>query len=169
MNAKQNQLRQPSGSTRPTPTGHPYASTHQIHTVNPLQTLKDPSKAHSRPYLYSSRSLPIHVPLPSSNISNSASTPSTRNPSLRGKGGAGTSDTQGGTPPSVLSGLTVVVDMPRGRLSMSTALTPAPLDLPYNFPRTTLPPVTSAGTHDRIDTFTLAANNVGRSSPDVLQ
>ena len=80
MNAKQNQLRQ---STRSTPSGHPHASTHQIHSVNPLDTLKDPSKAHARPYLYSSRSLPIHVPLPSPNLSNSVSTPSNRHLSLQ--------------------------------------------------------------------------------------
>ena len=52
---------------------------------------------------------------------------------------------------------------------MSIALTPALLDLLYNFPQTTLPFVTPAATHDRVDTPTLAANNVGWSSPDVLQ
>ena len=80
MNTNQNQLRQASGSTRSTSltraTGHPYAPVHQIHTVNPLHTLRVPSKARTRPYLYSSRSFHIHVPLPSPNLSSSISTPS---------------------------------------------------------------------------------------------
>ena len=78
MNSNQNPLCQPWGSTRSTSlataTGHPHASVHEIYAVNPLHTLKDPSKAHARPYLYSSRLLPIHVP-PSPNLSSSASTP----------------------------------------------------------------------------------------------
>ena len=80
MNTNQNQLCRASGSTRSASlvraTGHPYAPLHQIHTVNPLHTLRDPSKAHTRPYLYSNRSFSIHVHLPSPNLSSSVSTTS---------------------------------------------------------------------------------------------
>ena len=78
MNANQNQLCRASGSTRSASltraTSHPYTPLHQIHAVNPLHTLKDPSKARTRPYFYSSHSFSIHVPLPSPNLS--SSTPS---------------------------------------------------------------------------------------------
>lgn len=85
MYSNQGQLYQPQdpGPSRSTSltiaTGHPtrpHALVHQIHSINPLRTLKDPSKAHIRPSLYSSHQFPIQVPLSSSNPSSSTSTPS---------------------------------------------------------------------------------------------
>ncbi|KAF9649296.1 hypothetical protein BDM02DRAFT_3114082 [Thelephora ganbajun] len=85
MNPNQDQISQPSGPTRSTQpaflttaTGHPdhlHAPARRIHSINPLRTLKDPSKAFTRPHLYSGHSFPISPPL-SPHLSTPASTSS---------------------------------------------------------------------------------------------
>jgi hypothetical protein len=77
---------QPSGPTRSTQSIHPIASAghhnhphapyRQIPPTNLLHALHNPSKAHTRPYLYSNHPFPIHVPGDSPDLSSSASTPS---------------------------------------------------------------------------------------------
>ena len=83
MNSNKDQLSQPSGSTRSISfakaTGHPnhpHAPVHQILTINPLQTLNDPSEAYVRPCLHSSRVFPTRIPQSSPDLSDSSSTSS---------------------------------------------------------------------------------------------
>ena len=83
MNPNQGQFCRPSSSTRSTslttatgPPTHPHAPVHRVHSINPLLTLRNPSKAHSRPYLYSSHPFPTRVPLSFPYLSSPTSTPS---------------------------------------------------------------------------------------------